>query len=88
MGRVAGEAVDGRLQVLLVAAEVNEGDHFARVVADLGSNVIKPFPSFVPDNKVGAFVLVITDSSAQSCTHRYFLLYSSCLLYTSPSPRD
>ncbi len=64
MGRVAGEAVDGRLQVLLVAAEVNEGDHFARVVADLSSNVIKPFPSFVPDNKVGAFVLVITDFSA------------------------
>ena len=35
MRRVSGKSVDCRLQVLLVASEVDEGDDLARVVADL-----------------------------------------------------
>ena len=35
MWRVSGQSVDRRSQILLMTSQINEGDHFARVVADL-----------------------------------------------------
>ena len=35
MWRVSGQAVDRRSQILLMTSQINERDHFARVVADL-----------------------------------------------------